>query len=61
MAIDRREFLRAFAALGAMPIATLARADGAPAFVAAKMDGADGFSVAVLDHAGIILFSEELD
>ena len=61
MAIDRRTFLQAFAALGVMPVATLARADGAPAFVAAKMDGASGFSVAVLDHAGTILFSEELD
>jgi hypothetical protein len=61
MAIDRRTFLRACAALGAMPVATLARADEAPAFIAARMDGADGFSVAVLDRAGAILFTETLD
>ena len=61
MATDRRNFLKALAALGALPFATLARADGAPAFVAARMDGADAFSVAVLDHAGDVLFTEELD
>jgi len=61
MAIDRRNFLKACAALGVLPVAPLARADEVPAFVAARMDGADGFSVAVLDHAGSILFTEELD
>lgn len=61
MAIDRRDFLTAIAAFGVMPIATLARADGAPAFVAARMDGPANFSVAVLDHAGTVLFSEALD
>jgi hypothetical protein len=61
MATDRRNFLKALAALGALPFATLARADGAPAFVAARMDGVDAFSVAVLDHAGDVLFTEQLD
>jgi hypothetical protein len=61
MATDRRRFLKAIAALGALPFATLARADGAPAFVAARMDGGDAFSVAVLDHAGTVLFTEQLD
>ncbi len=61
MAIDRRDFLKAIAALGVTPIATLARADGAPAFVAARIEGESSFSVAVLDHAGTILFSENLD
>lgn len=62
MAIDRRQFIQAFAALGVMPIATLARAgDAAPAFVAARQEGAARFSVAVLDQAGALLFSEELD
>lgn len=61
MATDRRNFLKSLAALGALPFATLARADQPPAFVAARMVGADAFSVAVLDHAGTVLFSEELD
>jgi hypothetical protein len=61
MAIDRRNFIKSLAALGALPFATLARADGAPAFVAARMDGADSFSVAVLDHEGGVLFTEQLD
>jgi uncharacterized protein len=61
MAIDRRNFLKAAAALGAMPFATLTRADGSPAFIAARMDGKDAFSVAVLDYAGNVLFREELD
>jgi hypothetical protein len=61
MVTDRRNFLKALAALGALPFATLARADGGPAFVAARMDGADAFSVAVLDHAGDVLFTEQLD
>ena len=61
MATDRRSFLKSLAALGVLPFATLARADGAPAFVAARMDGADAFSVAVLDHAGSVIFTEELD
>lgn len=61
MATDRRSFLKALAALGALPFATLARADGAPAFIAARMDGVDAFSVAVLDHAGAVLFTEQLD
>ncbi|MEP0323409.1 DUF1513 domain-containing protein [Bauldia litoralis] len=61
MAIDRRNFLKAITALGVMPIATLARADGAPAFVAARMKGNADFSVAVLDHAGTVLFSESID
>lgn len=61
MATDRRRFLKALAALGALPFATLVRADGAPAFIAARMDGADAFSVAVLDHAGEVLFTEQLD
>jgi hypothetical protein len=61
MATDRRSFLKALAALGVLPFATLARADGAPAFVAARMDGVDAFSVAVLDHAGDVLFTEQLD
>jgi len=61
MATDRRSFLKALAALGALPFATIARADGAPAFIAARMDGADAFSVAVLDHAGDVLFTEQLD
>jgi hypothetical protein len=61
MATDRRRFLKALAALGALPFATLARADGAPAFVAARMDGGEAFSLAVLDHAGDVLFTERLD
>ena len=62
MAIDRRLFLKACAALGAMPVATLARAaSDLPAFIAARIDGANGFSVAVLDHAGTVLFTESLD
>lgn len=62
MAIDRRQFIQAFAALGVMPVATLARAaEGQPAFIAARAEGASRFSVAVLDHAGELLFSEELD
>lgn len=61
MATDRRRFLKSLAALGALPFATLVRADGAPAFVAARMDGAGAFSVAVLDHAGVVLFTELLD
>ena len=61
MAIDRREFLKAVTALGVMPIATLARADSSPAFVAAKVDGPSSFSVAVLDQAGTILWTEGLD
>jgi uncharacterized protein len=61
MAIDRREFLRGFAALGVMPITTLARADNTPAFIAARMAGPSSFSVAVLDLDGQVLFSEELD
>lgn len=62
MAIDRRAFLQGFAALGVMPIATLALADDdRPAFIAGRMDGNGNFSVAVLDHAGQLLFSEELD
>lgn len=61
MATDRRNFLRSLVALGALPFATLARADGGPAFVAARMDGEDAFSVAVLDHAGEVLFTEQLD
>ena len=61
MAIDRREFLNAVTALGVTPIATLARADNGPAFVAAKVDGPSSFSVAVLDQAGTILWTERLD
>ena len=61
MATDRRSFLKALAALGALPFATLARADGAPAFIAARMDGGESFSVAVLDHEGGVLFTEQLD
>ncbi len=61
MAISRRDFLQAFAALGVVPVTTLARAGSQPAFVAARMEGASTFSVAVLDYAGEVLFSEELD
>lgn len=61
MGIDRRDFLKVFTALGVMPIATLARAENRPAFIAARMDGSSGFSVAVLDAAGTVLFREELD
>ena len=61
MAIDRRTFIKAITALGVMPIGTLARADGAPAFVAARVEGDSNCSVAVLDHAGNILFTESLD
>jgi hypothetical protein len=62
MAINRRDFLHAFAALGVMPIATLARAgEPAPAFIAARLERDERFSVAVLDHMGQLLFSEELD
>lgn len=61
MAIDRRSFLASLGALSALPFTTLARADGAPTFIAARMDGADAFSVAVLDQAGAVLFTEELD
>jgi uncharacterized protein len=61
MAIDRRDFLKAAAALGVTPIATLARADGLPAFVAARMNGRSNCAVSVLDPAGNVLFSEALD
>ncbi|HET7714893.1 MAG TPA: DUF1513 domain-containing protein [Bauldia sp.] len=61
MATDRRSFLRSLAALGALPFTTLARADAEPAFVAARMERANAFSVVVLDHAGNLLFTEELD
>ncbi|MCB1498502.1 MAG: DUF1513 domain-containing protein [Bauldia sp.] len=61
MAIDRRRFLASIAAVGALPFATLTRADGAPTFIAARMDGSNAFSVAVLDLAGDVLFIEELD
>lgn len=62
MAINRRDFLQAFAALGVMPVATLARAAGAPpAFIAARLESDSQFSVAVLDEAGQLLFREELD
>lgn len=61
MATDRRSFLKACAALGALPFATLARADEAPAFIAARMEGESRFAATVLDHAGNVLFREELD
>jgi hypothetical protein len=61
MATDRRTFLKSLAALGALPFATLARADQPPAFVAARMEGHEAFTVAVLDAAGEVLFTEELD
>ena len=61
MATDRRTFLKSLAALGALPIATLARAEQPPAFIAARMEGGDAFSVAVLDVDGGVLFTEELD
>lgn len=61
MAIDRRHFLQAVAALGAMPIATLVRADGSPAFVTTKRDKGATFSVTVLDHAGNTLYAEQID
>ncbi len=61
MAIDRRNFLKAMAALSALPVATLVRADGSPAFITASMEGGRTYSVAVLDYAGNVLFREELD
>lgn len=62
MAINRRDFLQAFAALGVMPVATLARAEEMrPAFIAARLERDQRFSVAVLDAAGRLLFEEELD
>lgn len=61
MGTDRRSFLKSLVALGALPFATLARADGSPAFIAARMERSGEFSVAVLDHAGSVLFAEELD
>jgi hypothetical protein len=58
---DRRSLLKAIAALGATPLATLARAEAEPAFIAARKEAGGAYSVSVIDGEGTVLFSEELD
>ena len=61
MVIDRRRVLRGIAALGLTPLATIARSEEAPAYIAARMEKDQRYAVAVFDSRGTILFTEELD
>lgn len=60
MSLTRRHFAGLCAALGTLPMAPLASALGAPAFLSAYRDENGDYGVAALDDMGALLFTERL-
>ncbi|MEM1287558.1 MAG: DUF1513 domain-containing protein [Pseudomonadota bacterium] len=58
--LDRRQFLKASALVGASPMATLALASSEPAFLSAFRDRGGKYGVAAIGADGDILFTEAL-